>query len=107
MTRLLGVKIRYFLKDFLKAMEAWAKKWPRKGSQKWTRNRTPFWEPRCSETQGIQRVFGAFWQLRGVRFGLVSGVILGSFLGPPDLETFPYSEDILKAKMGVGQAQKH
>ena len=69
-------------------MEAGAKKWFRKGTQKWILNRTPFGEPRCSETQGIQRVLELFDLSEGSSFGLIFGYIFGSISGPPNFRTF-------------------
>ena len=48
----------------------------------------PFGEPRCSETQGIQRVLELFDRSEGSSFGLILGVILGSFSGHPNFGTF-------------------
>ena len=76
--------IKYqFTKDFLKEMEAGAQKWYQKGTQKWTQNWVPFGEPRCSETQGIQRVLELLGISEGSSFGLISGLILGPIPGPP------------------------
>ena len=81
--------IKYnFTKDFLKEMEAGAQKWSQKGTQKWTQNRTPFGEPRCSATQGIQRVLELFGLSEGSSFGLISGLILGTIPGPQKFGTF-------------------
>ena len=73
--------IKYqFTKDFLKEMEAGAQKWSQKGTQKWTQNRTPFGEPRCSETQGIQMVLELF--------DLSEGYILELIFGSTDFGSF-------------------
>ena len=80
-------------------MEAGAQKWSQKGTQKWTRNWTPFGEPRCSETQGIQRVLELFDRSEGSGFGLISGVILGTFPGPPNFGTFQGLIKLIKAQM--------
>ena len=74
-------------KDFLKEMEAGAKKWSRKGTQKWTLNRTPFGEPRCSETQGIQYILEFLASQRGPVLGSF-WIHLGPIPGPKKSGTF-------------------
>ena len=69
-------------------MEAGAKIWIRKGTQKGTQNRIPFGEPRCSETQGIQMDLELFDLSEGSSFGIISGAIWGSIPGPPNSGIF-------------------
>ena len=61
---------------------------PKKGPKSGPKNPTPFGEPRCSETQGIQRASELFGLSEGSSFGLISGLILGSISGPPKSGTF-------------------
>ena len=81
-------------------MEAGAKKWIREGNPKGTQNLTPFGEPRCSETQGIQRVLELFGLLEGTSFGLISGAISGPIPGPPEFGTLQDSNEHFRGSKG-------
>ena len=61
-------------------------------------NRTPFGEPRCSETQGKQRVPELFGLSEGSIFGLISDTFWAQFRDPRIPELFQNVAESLKAK---------
>ena len=68
---------------------------PKRGP-KWTQNRGPFGEPRCSETQGIQRVLELFGLSEGSSFGLIWDTFWAQFRDPRISELFRFLIEVLE-----------